>query len=224
MNNYQLFQGDCLEIMPTLADKSIDAVVTDPPYGIDYENAGGMSAVNGWNEFKKYNWDKQRPEQNIFTEILRVSSSQIIWGGNYFTDFLPPTMQWLIWDKGQRNFSLSDFEMAWSSQYRGCRIFDYPRALALKDGKQHRTQKPVALIKWCIEQIKPSPKLILDPFMGSATTGVACMQMGIDFIGIEINPDYFAIAKRRIEQAAAQPSLFTAPQEPQFEHMAMFGD
>ena len=220
MSSYQLYHGDCLEIMPTL--DSVDAVVTDPPYGIDFENAGGRSTVNGWNDFKKYNWDKERPRREIFDEILRLSKIQIIWGGNYFTDYLPPTMQWLLWDKGQRNFSLADFEMAWSSQYRGSRIFEYSRAAALRDGKVHPTQKPLAVIRWCIEQIKPKPTVILDPFMGSGTTGVVCAQLGIAFIGIEINSDYFTIAEERISNASYQPSLFTQPAA-EYQTAAMFG-
>src|SRR5690606_31081311 len=97
---------------------------------------------------------------------LAAGNEQIIWGGNYFTDLLPPTMQWLVWDKGQRDFSLADCEFAWSSQRRAARIFDYPRALALQDGKVHPTQKPVALMKWCIDQL-PKADTILDCFLGS---------------------------------------------------------
>lgn len=217
--NYELHCGDCLEIMPTLP--KVDAVITDPPYGISWETSGGMTDKGGWNQFKKYGWDNERPRKEIFYEILRISNTQIIWGGNYFTDYLPPSMQWLIWDKGQRNFSLSDFEMAWSSQHRGCRIFEYARALALQDGKEHPTQKPVAVMRWCIEQIKPKPRVILDPFAGSGSTGVACAQLGIDFIGIEINPDYFAIAQERIRKATFQPSLFT-PQPEQWQRQELF--
>ena len=221
--SYKLINGDCLEVMPTLESESVDAVITDPPYGIDFENSGGMTLAGGWNQFKKYGWDKERPQQKIFDEILRVSKNQIIWGGNYFTDYLPPTMQWLMWDKGQRNFSLADFEMAWSSQRRASRVFEYSRAAALVDEKVHPTQKPIAVIKWCVEQIRPRPKTILDPFMGSGTTGVVCAQLGIDFIGIEINADYFAIAQQRCLEATYQPSLFT-PQPTQWEPVAMFGD
>ena len=129
-------------------------------------------------------------------------------GGNYFTDVLPPTMQWLVWDKGQRGFSLADCEFAWSSQNNAARVFDYARALAMQDGKQHPTQKPLALMRWCIEQCKNKPKIILDPFMGSGTTGVAAIQMGRKFIGIEREPKYFEIACKRIEQATKQVDMF----------------
>jgi len=140
-----------------------------------------------------------------------ISRHQIIWGGNYFTDFLPPTMHWLMWDKGQRDFSLADFEMAWGSQQRAARIFNYARAKALKDGKQHPTQKPVELMEWCINELPKDKSVILDPFMGSGTTLVACAKMGRAGIGIEINPDYFEIACDRVSKAYAEPDLFVAP-------------
>jgi len=147
------------------------------------------------------------PPPECFELILKAAPFQIIWGGNYFTDLLPPTMQWLVWDKGQRDFSLADCEFAWSSQQKAARIFDYPRARALQDGKEHPTQKPIALMKWCIDMLQKS-QTILDPFMGSGTTGVAAVQMGRKFIGIEREEKYFQIACKRIEDAQRQSDLF----------------
>ena len=196
--------GDCLEILPTLADNSVDAVITDPPYGINIIHGGGRG-MNGWTDYgDQGRWDEAKPSQELFDHLLRIGKVVIIWGGNYFTDMLPPTSQWLIWDKGQRNFSLADFEMAWSSQQRGSRIYDLSRARALQDGKQHPTQKPVSLMKWCIEQVTIHCDTVLDPFMGSGTTGVACVQTGRNFIGIEIDPGYFEIAEKRIKEAQLQ--------------------
>ena len=128
--------------------------------------------------------------------VREMSKHQIIWGGNYFTDILPPTMQWLIWDKGQRDFSLADFEIAWSSQQAAARIIDYPRALALQDGKEHPTQKPVEVMRWCLERLPASVVTVCDPFMGSGTTGVACVKLGKTFIGVEAEEKYFEIALR----------------------------
>lgn len=116
-------------------------------------------------------------------------------------------MKWLAWDKGQDGFSLADFELAWTNQNKAARRIHYPRSLALKDGKQHPTQKPVKVMAWCIEQAG-MPKTILDPFMGSGTTGVAAIQLGRKFIGIERDPKYFEIACDRIRQAVAQGQLF----------------
>lgn len=209
-----LYLGDCLDVMPALG--RVDAVVTDPPYGIDYGNAGGFSKSSGWSQWKgQASWDKTRPDKRVFDAILAAvgSGDCIIWGGNYFTDYLPPRMRWLIWDKGQRDFSLADFEMAWTSQDKAARAFDYPRAKALADGKQHPTQKPVALMEWCLGFL-PDAETILDPFMGSGTTLVACAKMGRRGIGIELDPDYFDIACRRVEEAYRQPDLFVAPPTP----------
>ena len=123
-------------------------------------------------------------------------------------------MQWLIWDKGQRDFSLADFEMAWSSQNKAARIIDYPRAKALQDGKEHPPQKPVEVMRWCVEQLPQNVKTICDPFMGSGTTGVAAVKLGRSFIGIEREPSYFDIACRRIEAAYKQPDMFIQRPEP----------
>lgn len=142
--------------------------------------------------------------------MIEMSDDQIIWGGNYFTDVLPPTMRWLVWDKGQRNFSLADCEFAWTNQWKAARIFDYARAKAMKDGKEHPTQKPVELMAWCLTFV-PDAKLILDPFMGSGTTGVACLKAGRQFIGIEREPAYFDVACRRLEATHAAPDMFVAP-------------
>ena len=141
--------------------------------------------------------------------MLAAAPTVVIWGGNYFADLLPVSMGWLVWDKGQRNFSLADCELAWTSENRAARVLTYARASALADGKEHPTQKPVAVMRWCIEQAKVPPGgVILDPYMGSGSTGVAAMQMRHPFIGIEIEERYFDIACRRIEEAQRQGDMF----------------
>lgn len=205
IGNATLYHGDCLEILPTLP--RVDAVVTDPPYGIGADAHAGPES-SGWKQYGKGGWDKERPSAAVFSLIVNAGEVIIVWGGNYFTDILPPTMQWLVWDKGQRDFSLADCEFAWSSQRRAARVFSYSRGAALQDGKVHPTQKPVALMEWCIEQVANKPRTILDPFMGSGTTGVACMNLGRKFIGIEIERKYFDIACERIDQAQRQARLF----------------
>lgn len=204
-----LYLGDCLEILPTLG--KVDAVVTDPPYGIDYGNRGSFQASHGWRDLREnLTWDGKRPEDEVFACLLASSDEQIIWGGNYFTDLLPPRMRWLIWDKGQKNFSLADFEMAWTSQNKAARRLVYPRALALREERGHPTQKPIRLMEWCLSFV-PDAEAILDPFMGSGTTGVACAKLGRKFFGIEIEPKYFDIACKRIEEAYRQGDLFVEP-------------
>lgn len=207
----RLILGDCREVMKELG--RFDAVVTDPPYGINYTGNGGKGWVN-----RNATFDEERPSIEIFNLIRSISSEQIIWGGNYFTDYLPPSMRWLIWDKGQRDFSLADCEVAWTSQNKAMRVFDYSRGKALQDGKQHPTQKPVQLMEWCLGFL-PNATTILDPFMGSGTTLVACQRMGRQGTGIELDPEYFDIACRRVEEATRQPDMFvrTAEVKPQQE-------
>lgn len=203
-----LYQGDCLQVMPVLG--KVDAVLTDPPYGIGADEAASKNKGRfGWKYHGESQWDRERPQQAIFDAILSCSESQIIWGGNYFADLLPPSMRWLAWDKGQRDFSLADMELAWTSQQKAVRVFTYARGKSVKDGKQHPAQKPIALMEWCLGFL-PNAETILDPFMGSGTTGVACVNLGRKFIGIEQDPDYFDICVKRITDAHRQADLFVA--------------
>ena len=210
----RLILGDCLEVMPMLG--KVDAVVTDPPYGTADVWQGGNK--HGWGrqdglKAKRNAWDAERPKREAFNQMIAVSSEQIIWGGNYFADLLPPTMRWLAWDKCQRNFTLADFELAWTSQNKAARAFNLSRSQAALDGKEnHATPKPVALMEWCLGFL-PDAKTILDPFMGSGTTLVACAKLGRKGIGIELDEGYFEIACKRVRDAYAQPDLFIAPPE-----------
>lgn len=185
-----LYLGDCMEIMPTLG--KVDAVVTDPPYGI------GIAANPFRQKHDKKAWDNVSPDLSKLPEC-----PTIIWGGNYFP--LPPTQGFLIWDKVQPNdFSSAQVEMAWSNQARPAKLF---RRHVVSFEKHHPTTKPLELMVFCLEWLGEQ-QTILDPFMGSGTTGVACVKMGRKFIGIELDEQYFDIACRRIEQAYAQPDMF----------------
>lgn len=218
----RLILGDCLKVMPMLG--RFDACVTDPPYGIDYGNAGGFSADHGWATKRgAAEWDKQRPEPEIFAAMLAQTDDQIIWGGNYFADLLPPSMGWLAWDKAQRGFSLSDFELAWTSLSQAARFFQYGRGnekgFAPRSTEQqqflsfHPTQKPIAVMQWCLELL-PLAKTIVDPFSGGFSTLVACERLGRVGVGIEIDSDYFDVACRRVDEAARQPRMDFAPAPP----------
>ena len=209
----RLILGDCVKVMKNIP--RADLLLTDPPYGIDYGRAGGFSASHRWGKWREnVAWDTERPKPETFAAMLAGSKEQIIWGGNYFADLLPPTMRWLAWDKGQRDFSLADMELAWTSQQAAARVFTYARGKAVLDGKQHPTQKPLALMEWCLG-FMPNAQTILDPFMGSGTTLVACQRMGRNATGIELDPDYFDIACKRVDEAARQPDLLIDPPKPQ---------
>jgi site-specific DNA-methyltransferase (adenine-specific) len=201
----KIYCMDCLEGLRQLPDNCIDLVLTDPPYGINadinQQKAGGK---NGWRKYdKETDWDNKIPEKEIFNEIFRVSKNQIIWGGNYFTDYLKPSMCWLIWDKGQRDFSLADGEMAWTSFNKAMRIFTYSRAKFLNginEKREHPTQKPVALGQWILEKFANKDSIILDPFAGSGSFLLASKHKGMKFIGFEIDKDYCEIANKRLNQ------------------------
>ena len=203
----RLILGDCREILPTLG--KVDAVVTDPPYGIGMD--GGNVGYKGFNNFEKKGWDSAPPDESLINALMAAGEHWIIWGGNYFG--LPPARCYLVWDKGAgfKGRSYAESELALTSLDANARTFTYdPLARGDYRGKEHPTQKPVALMEWCLGFL-PNARTILDPFMGSGTTGVACAKLDRAFIGIEREPSYFDIAVRRIEEAYKQPRLFTEP-------------
>lgn len=217
---YQLLiQGDCREVMAALP--KVCAVVTDPPYGTAETWQGGRG--HNWSrqdsmKAKRNAWDAERPTRQTFDTTRSISSEQIIWGGNYFADLLPASMRWLVSDKCQRNFTLADFEMAWTSQSKAARAFNLSRSQAALDGKDnHATPKPIALMEWCLGFL-PDARTVLDPFCGSGTTLVACQRMGRQGIGIELDPGYFETACKRVQEVVNSPPLFTpAPPKPKQE-------
>jgi site-specific DNA-methyltransferase (adenine-specific)/modification methylase len=193
-----LYLGDCMDILPTLP--KVDAIITDPPYGI------GIAKNPIRQAHEKLDWDNEPPKKSLIDMCINAGEVAIIWGGNYFN--LPPSQCFYIWDKQQPlNFSLAMCEMAWTNKKSPAKIH---RQSVLSYEKHHPTQKPVELMTFCINQLK-FPKTILDPFMGSGTTGVAAIQMGRKFIGIEREPKYFDIACKRIEQASKQVDMFIEP-------------
>ena len=205
IGNATLYLGDCLEILPTLP--KVDAVITDPPYGIGKDGQAETTGGHGGRKAHEFmGWDRERPAREVFDLMLKAAERHVIWGGNYFADYLPPAGKWFVWDKGQR-INQSDGELAWTSESGALRICTLNRVELLLDGTDHPTQKPVRLMAWCIDQIN-ARGTVLDPFMGSGTTGVACMNLGCKFIGIEIEPRYFEIACERIENAQRQQRMF----------------
>lgn len=211
----KIINADCLDILKKLPDNCVDLLLTDPPYGIDYggqlikgEEYKTQTNKHGWRNFGNGEWDKERPSAEIFREMLRVSKNQIIWGRNYFADLLPASQGWFVWNKMQRNFSLADGELAWTSFDKALRIFDYSRGQANQDEKIHPTQKPLKLIEWCLVRGGVENDLVLDCFSGSGTTAVACHNLKRRFICIEKDPDYWRSSCERLEQAQRQQMLF----------------
>jgi site-specific DNA-methyltransferase (adenine-specific) len=222
-----LYLGDCREILPTLG--KVDAVVTDPPYGI-LNLDGETSAIRksprqqGSGKLKNrvlnqadVNWDIV-PARELFDLLRSMSGHQTFWGGNYFP--LPPTRGILVWDKEQPWPNFSQAEIAWTPTDRPAAVFRLNSGRGCPD-RSHPTQKPLELMAWCIERIPPPATLILDPFMGSGTTGVAAVKLGRKFVGIEIEPKYFDIARRRIADELARPQLFKAEPLPPPEQLSL---
>lgn len=199
-----LYRGDCLDILPTLT--GIDAVVTDPPYGIGRVWKGGFG--HGWGQARELapsrnEWDAKPPTPETFAALLAVGDVHLFWGGNYFP--LPLSRGWLVWTKPERGFSLSEAELAWTSRDMPMRVCDYRRSDA---DRTHPTQKPLGVMSWCLETVRvPVGALVLDPYMGSGTTGVACIRTGRKFIGIEIDPTHYATACKRIDNELQQMTI-----------------
>lgn len=195
-----LHLGDCRDILPTLG--KVDAVVTDPPYGIGMD--GGRV---GKSSYEKLDWDSEAPD---LSDILSLNCQCVIWGGNYFP--LPPSAAWLVWDKETAGVTtFADCEVAWTNLKGAMRLKRHLWSgpyQKVREQRYHPTQKPVDVMIWAVDK---TSGLVLDPFMGSGTTGVACALTDRAFIGIEREPSYFDIACRRIEAAYKQPRLFAEP-------------
>ena len=204
IGNATLYLGDCMDILPTLP--KVDAVITDPPYGLKrFEKGFGTTRFKGHGAEKEgLVWDKT-PEKSFFDMLLSQGENSIIWGANNFE--LPTSEYFLVWDKQQTVDNFASAELAYTNVKVPAKVFKYSIHQHNQIEKDHPTQKPVSLMCWCLSFV-PKAESILDPFMGSGTTGVAAIQMGRKFIGIEREPKYFDIACKRIEQAVATPQLF----------------
>jgi len=223
IGNCTLYLGDCGEILPTLG--RVDAVVTDPPYGLGDKWQGGKANTKArWklnDGGANMGWDAS-VSTNKVSLAIGMASHAIIWGGNYYD--LPPVRGWLIWDKIVREFTSGHVEMAWTTLDQPTRAFNFSHGALASEGKQHPTQKPVALMQWCLGFL-PKAETVLDPFMGSGTTGVACARMGRSFIGIELHEPYFEVACERIEGAYRQGDIFLqAEGEPKGVQTSIFGE
>ena len=201
----ELYNCDCMTVLQKMPDKCIDLCLTDPPYGI-----GMDKGFNGWcgAKSKKYSdhWDKERPSKEYFDQIIRVSKNIMIFGGNYFADVLPAATRWIVWDKKcgiKFNNPFSDAELIWTSFRGGVKIERFLQQGFLSDSddeRVHPTQKPTELLQRLLQDYSKPGDLVLDCFMGSGSTGVACVRENRDFVGIERDENYYQIAKTRIEQ------------------------
>ena len=219
--NVKLYLADCLDVLGELETGSVDVVVTDPPYGIGadrgQEKRGGIqggAALAPSTAYGHTDWDKERPTQVTIDELLRVSRNQIVFGGNYFADMLPPSAGWLVWDKDNGTNNYADFELLWTSYQRAARKVRWRwhgmlQERGERDVRVHPTQKPVGLLMWILENYIKRHCVVCDPFMGSGTTCVACARLGYPFIGVEVNAQYFDHAVKRTDAELSQGKLFS---------------
>lgn len=211
-----LYLGDCVDLLPILA-AGADAIVSDPPYGINFATSGGGRGIGGGAYKSKFAGKHIINDDKPFdpSHLTQLGLPTILWGGNHYANRLDNSAHWLCWDKraasGHTN-NFADCELAWCNKKGVARMFRHHWDGMMKASergveRQHPTQKPVALMQWCIEQLG-RPSVICDPYMGSGTTGVSAVQMGLRFVGCEIDPDYFNVAVERITAAQQQKNLF----------------
>jgi site-specific DNA-methyltransferase (adenine-specific) len=193
-----IYHGDCELLLERM--EPVDLLLTDPPYGIGRDGRRESTSRHGGRKaYEFYGWDSATPSAEVFSNLFAVSRDQVIWGGNYFASHLPATMGWLVWDKCQR-IAQSDGELAFTSRQTALRIFTLNRVALMTDRAQHPTQKPIALMKWCIS-LFPQAKTVLDPFCGSGSTLLAAKDMGMKAVGIEFQEKYCEIAANRLRQS-----------------------
>jgi site-specific DNA-methyltransferase (adenine-specific) len=204
----EVFNEDCMIGMSRYPDKFFDLAIVDPPYGIGYDGMRESTSSHGGRKPHKFKgWDNEIPDEDYFNELFRVSKNQIVWGANYMTKYLPASMGWIFWDKGQRICN-SDGELAYTSFGRALRVAEYNRVELLMEGTIHPTQKPVVLYRWILTNYAEAGWKILDTHMGSQSSRIAAFNMGFDYWGWEIDAEYFEAGNKRFKEQTAQIKLF----------------
>ncbi len=202
-----------MEYMATVPDKYFDLAIVDPPYGIKRD--GGFGGFGGFGKpiaRKKYNgkWDDATPEKSFFIELFRISKEQIIWGGNFFTDKIPQANHWIFWDKKNTMPTFGDGELAWTSFKRNSVKeieIEYNGLLGREKDRIHATQKPVRLYEWLLTNYAKKGQKVFDSHLGSGSSAIAAHYFGVDFVGCELDKDYFEAAKARFDMATKQLAM-----------------
>jgi site-specific DNA-methyltransferase (adenine-specific) len=199
---------DCMKLMAEFPDKHFELAIVDPEYGIGRDGSLRTTSKHGGRKAHKFKgWDSKIPDESYFLELFRVSKNQIIWGGNYFTKYLPGSMGWIFWDKGQRICN-SDGELAFTSFNRALRVAEYNRVELLLEGTIHPTQKPIVLYKWLLKNYANEGDKILDTHLGSGSIAIACHDYKFDLVASEIDKEYYDATMKRVSNHLAQTVLF----------------
>ena len=202
----ELLNCDCMDYMATLKDNAFNLAIVDPPYGIQINESIGRRKGQKHSGHKKAYWDNSIPSAEYFSHLIRVSKNQIIWGGNYMTEYLPPSPCWFIWDKGfSEEVSFAQFELAWSSFSSSAKKYD---KTPLQPNRIHPTQKPVKLYEWLLMNYAKEGDRILDTHLGSGSSAIAAHNLGFEFVGMEIDKEYYDASVKRFKQVTAQTKLF----------------
>ena len=209
--NINLYRGDCNIAMAGMVAGQYGLAIVDPPYGETCRLSGGHAAKNGYGDYwgkitDKGNWNIA-PSEKYFNELARVSKNQIVWGANHYPQHLKPSSGWILWDKGQRNFSFSDGELAYSSYQRKLKIVTIHRAELHKENRNHPNQKPVALYKWLLTNYAKPGDTILDTHGGSMSLAIAAWDLGFDLDLYELDADYYRAGVERVRRHVAQMQL-----------------
>ena len=208
MAKIELYNIDCMEYLKTLEDNAYELAIVDPPYGIEVNtNMGRRKGDKKSTYHKFYGEDKSIPDKNYFKELFRVSKNQIIWGGNYMTDYLYPSSCWLLWDKGfSQDVTFAQYEMSWTSFNTSCKKYDFNAAA--NRNRIHPTQKPVKLYEWLLMNYAKDGDKILDTHLGSGSIAIACHNLNYDLVGCELDTEYYNAACKRLKQHQAQLTIF----------------
>lgn len=216
MKESKVFNVDCMEYMKSLPDKTFDLAIVDPPYMDKFNTSMWVGKCAKPNKYTKdtHLLTNKKPELDYFDELKRVSKNQIVWGGNYFSNYLPISRAWIVWYKSKQDSYFSDAELAWTSFDRVLKVFEWrwsgmlQQNMKNKERRIHPTQKPVALYEWLLMNYSKEGDRILDTHLGSGSSRIACHKLGFDFVGCELDKDYFEAQEKRFAIEAAQQSLF----------------
>ncbi len=203
----KVYNEDCIIGMQRYPDKYFDLAIVDPPYGININVSMGRRKGDKKSNYHKFAGnDNSIPNKEYFNELFRVSKNQIIWGGNYMTEFLNPSPCWLLWDKGfSEDVTFAQFELAWTSFTSSAKKFDkHPSQI----NRIHPTQKPISLYKWLLDKYAKQGDKILDTHLGSGSSRIACYDYKFEFVGFELDTDYYNAQEIRFKNHIQQLTLF----------------
>lgn len=215
-----LHNCDCMDLLKSTPDKFYDLAIVDPPYGIDAANSFGGEVRKSGNgaamksAFEKKSWDLEIPTIEYFKELKRISKNQVVWGANYMTTYLPPSMGWIVWDKDNGTTKFSDCELAYTLFENALRKFTYTwngmiqGDMKNKEQRIHPTQKPIKLYEWLLTNYAKQGDKILDTHLGSMSSVIACLNLGFEITGCELDKDYFDAGIKRVEQSQKQQRMF----------------